>query len=155
MFCRTCGLKNHAIARFCNSCGTQLVASASSGDSPWWARFNRPLGGFVAIALVLFFALFVFSMGSTTDPSNAGQTTAPQPERAPPEPMVAAHSNQEYAPSCFVDVISGLHYHPGTYLCSENESACAVMGTRGDAFKLSSDCTVTWEDNPVNVRIVP
>jgi hypothetical protein len=71
-----------------NNCGTELVASASSGDSPkkgLWLLATA--GGLALVVLILVLLAVVF--GGTTEPSNAGQTTAPQPEQAQPQAVVA------------------------------------------------------------------
>jgi hypothetical protein len=108
MFCRTCGSTHQATARFCNSCGTRLVAFTSPSDTPnngLWARFNRPVGRFVLVLTLVLLALFIISYpvkpgnGGSPAPSNAGQTVAPQQEQVRSQAVVpaepSAHTGQE------------------------------------------------------------
>jgi hypothetical protein len=82
MICRICGSTNQASSRFCNSCGTQLAATATSGDTPkkdgLWLLATT--AGAITLGIFIIFVIGAIMPGETK-PSNAGQTTAPQTEQ--------------------------------------------------------------------------
>jgi hypothetical protein len=166
MLCPGCGSAKPDDVAFCSDCGTQMVrptspaGSVRGGVSP---NFNTPLGGFLG-SLVLILSLLAIgavyelmpsrnndAVGTPDASSGSAQESVEQTVASQPAVVIAPESHRRQENSACGGV------PPGTYWCSDseaNETECMIVNAT-NGFTIAPDCTLTFKDKPVDVRIVP